>query len=140
MLGSENILIYIIAIFTIAFKYLISESFYFGYLKTYLIIKADCCLDKENMYRNTSSSSRQPKSLIIKKRPLSRKRSSSTTKNTNFREINDNNDSSMSFESSLSSDDENYEDIQECREIDESELVHISSHTNQKTLSSHKSN
>lgn len=45
----------------------------------------------------------------------------------------------MSFESSLTSDEENYEDIQECKEIDESELINISSHTNPHTSSSNKS-
>ena len=54
--------------------------------------------------------------------------------------MNDNNETSLSFESSWSSDsEENYEEIQEHKDLEESEFIHISNHSNQRTLSSPKS-
>ena len=69
------------------------------------MVPTEIIAEKRNIYKNSSSSSRQMKHLVIKKRPLSTKRSSSTVKNMDYPVFDDKNQSSHSFASSASSDD-----------------------------------
>lgn len=82
----------------------------------------EAILPKDSVYRNSLGSSRQPKALLIKKRALSRKRSSVTANNSKIN-LGNKDDSTCSFASSMSSDNE-YED-------DDSKIIEFYENTSQ---------